>query len=138
LPRKGKVFISVRDEDKKIAAAIAQRLQHGGFRIIATRGTAVFFKEHGIPTEVVNKVQDGSPHVGDRIKAGKIAMVINTPADAHSQADSYQLRRSALDFQIPYFTTMAGAQAAAEAIEYLKNNDFEVEALQDYLSHPVP
>jgi carbamoyl-phosphate synthase large subunit len=64
-------------------------------------------------------------------------MVINTPADAHSQADSYHLRRSALDFQIPYFTTMAGAEAAAEAIEYLRNNDFEVQALQEYLRHPA-
>ncbi len=138
LPRKGRVFISVRDEDKKIAAAIAQRLQHSGFRIIATRGTAAFFTERGIATEIVNKVQDGSPHIGDKIRTGKIAMVVNTPADANSQADSYDLRRGALDFNIPYFTTMAGAQAAAEAIEYLRNNDFEVQALQDYLTHPLP
>jgi carbamoyl-phosphate synthase large subunit len=95
-------------------------------------------KESGIATEVVNKVQDGSPHIGDKIRTGKIAMVINTPADANSQADSYDLRRSALDFQIPYFTTMAGAQAASEAIEYLRNNDFEVQALQDYLNPPLP
>jgi carbamoyl-phosphate synthase large subunit len=138
LPRKGRVFISVRDEDKKAAAAIAQRLQHGGFRIIATRGTADYFKDHGIAAEIVNKVQDGSPHIGDKIRRGKIAIVINTPADANSQADSYDLRRSALDFQIPYFTTMAGAQAATEAIEYLRNNDFEVQALQDYLDQPLP
>jgi len=138
LPRKGRVFISVRDEDKKIAAAIAHNLQRGGFRIIATRGTAAFFKEHGIDSEIVNKVQDGSPHIGDKIRTGKIAMVINTPADANSQADSYDLRRSALDFQIPYFTTMAGAEAASEAIEYLRNNEFEVQALQDYLNPPLP
>jgi carbamoyl-phosphate synthase large subunit len=138
LPRKGRVFISVRDEDKKTAASIAQKLQHGGFRIIATRGTADYFKGHGIAAEIVNKVQDGSPHIGDKIRRGKIAMVINTPADANSQADSYDLRRSALDFQIPYFTTMAGAQAATEAIEYLRNNDFEVHALQDYLNLSLP
>jgi carbamoyl-phosphate synthase large subunit len=65
-----------------------------------------------------------------------VAMVINTPGDAHSQADSYYLRRGALDFRIPYFTTTAGAEAAAEAIEYLQNNDFEVQALQDYLNRP--
>jgi carbamoyl-phosphate synthase large subunit len=136
LPGKGRVFISVRDEDKTIAAAVARKLQSVGFQIVATRGTAAFFKEHKIPTEVVNKVQEGNPHIGDKIKARKVAMVINTPGDAHSQADSYHLRRAALDFQIPYFTTMAGAEAAAEAIEYLKNNDFEVHALQDYLSQP--
>ena len=120
LPRRGKVFISVRDEDKKVAAAVAQKLQRGGFQIVATRGTAAFFKEQKIPTEIVNKVQEGSPHIGDKIRAGKVAMVINTPGDAHSQADSYHLRRGALDFRISYFTTMAGAEAAAEAIEYLQ------------------
>ena len=137
LPSKGRVFISVRDEDKKAAAAIAEKLKRSGFQIMATRGTAAFFKQMEISTEVINKVQDGRPHIGDRIKEGKISMVINTPADAHSQADSYHLRRSALDFQIPYFTTMAGAEAAAEAIEYLRNNDFEVQALQEYLRHPA-
>jgi carbamoyl-phosphate synthase large subunit len=134
LPRRGKVFISVRDEDKRVAAAVASQLQRGGFEIVASRGTAAFFKRQKISTSVVNKVQEGNPHIGDKIRAGKIAMVINTPGDAHSQADSYHLRRAALDFGIPYFTTMAGAEAAAEAIEYLQNNEFEVQALQDYLN----
>jgi carbamoyl-phosphate synthase large subunit len=132
LPKHGKVFISVRDEDKKPVTAAAKKLHRAGFQIVATRGTAAYFSARGIPAEVVNKVQEGSPHIADQIKSGEIAMVINTPTDAHSQADSYQLRRCALDYQIPYFTTIAGAEAAAEGIEYLKQREFDVQALQDY------
>jgi len=132
LPTRGKGVISVRDEDKKPVTAAAEKLHKAGFQIVATRGTAAYFADRGIPAEVVNKVQEGSPHIADRIKRGEIAMVINTPTDAHSQADSYQLRRCALDYQIPYFTTIAGAEAAAEGIEYLKQREFDVQALQDY------
>ncbi|HZD40712.1 MAG TPA: carbamoyl-phosphate synthase large subunit [Terriglobales bacterium] len=138
LPREGKVFISVRDEDKEVTTAIARRLQRIGFQIVATRGTASYFESRGIPTQRVNKVQEGSPHVADRIKKGAIAMVINTPQDAHSRADSYYIRRCALEYQIPYFTTIAGAEAAAEGIEYLKERDFDVQALQDYSGRPLP
>ncbi|MSP40866.1 MAG: carbamoyl-phosphate synthase large subunit [Deltaproteobacteria bacterium] len=133
LPKNGRVFISVRDEDKASVTPVAAKLHRVGFEIVATRGTAAYFESHGIPTEVVNKVQDGSPHIGDQTKKGEIAMVINTPADAHSLAASYYIRRCALDYQVPYFTTIAGADAAAEGIEYLAKGDFEVKALQDYL-----
>ncbi len=138
LPQGGKAFISVRDADKAKATDIARKLHQAGFQIIATRGTAAYFRARGIATDVVKKVQEGSPHIADRVKRGDIAMVINTPDDAHSQTDSYQIRRSALDYRIPYFTTMAGAEAAAEGIEYLKQHGFEVRALQDFDSAPVP
>jgi carbamoyl-phosphate synthase large subunit len=132
LPNEGKVFISVRDEDKQSVALIAQKLQRAGFQIVATRGTAAYLGARGIPSEVINKVQEGSPHIADSVKKGKIAMVINTPADAHSQADSYYIRRCALDYQVPYYTTIAGAEAAAEGIDFLRQHDFDVQALQDY------
>ena len=138
LPKTGRVFISVRDEDKSSATAIAEKLHNIGFTIVATRGTAAFFEARGIPAETVNKIQEGSPHIGDQIKKGEVAMVINTPQDAHSHADSYQIRRDALDYQVPYFTTMAGAEAAAEGIEYLEQREFEVHALQDYETPPLP
>jgi carbamoyl-phosphate synthase large subunit len=138
LPKSGRVFISVRDEDKPSATVIAEKLHHIGFTIVATRGTAAFFEARGIPAETVNKIQEGSPHIGDQIKKGEVAMVINTPQDAHSHADSYQIRRYALDYQVPYFTTMAGAEAAAEGIEYLEQREFEVHALQDYEALPLP
>ncbi len=138
LPSAGAVFISVRDEDKPSIAPAAEKLFRAGFEIIATRGTAAFFAARGIPAETINKVQDGSPHIGDRVKKGEIAMVINTPTDAHSHADSYHIRRWALDYQVPYFTTIAGAEAAAEGIEYLKQREFDVKALQDYHMPVLP
>src|SRR5258706_357038 len=134
LPKRGRVFISVRDEDKESVTPVAEKLQRIGFEIVATRGTAACLEARGIPTEVVNKVQDGSPHIGDQTKKGEIAMVINTPTDARSHADSYYIRRCALDYQVPYFTTIAGADAAAEGIEYLAQREFDVKALQDYAS----
>jgi carbamoyl-phosphate synthase large subunit len=138
LPQSGKVFISVRDEDKASVARAARKLHLAGFQIVATRGTAAYFASHGIPAAVVNKVQEGSPHIAEQIIDGEIAIVINTPTDAYSQADSYYLRRCALDYQVPYFTTVAGAEAAAEGIEYLKEREFEVQALQDYGGLPEP
>jgi carbamoyl-phosphate synthase large subunit len=138
LPKSGRVFISVRDEDKPSAQFIAQKLYAVGFAIVATRGTAAYLEARGIPTETINKIQEGSPHIGDQIKKGEVAMVINTPQDAHSHADSYEIRRFALDYQVPYFTTMAGAEAAAEGIEYLEHREFEVHALQDYETPPLP
>jgi carbamoyl-phosphate synthase large subunit len=132
LPKTGRVFISVRDNDKAAATFIARRLYGIGFQIVATRGTARYLEERGIPTELVRKIQEDSPHIGDRIKNGEIAIVINTPEDARSQADSYAIRRHALDYQVPYFTTMAGAEAAADAIEYLMQREFEVKPLQEY------
>jgi carbamoyl-phosphate synthase large subunit len=131
LPDRGKVFISVSDDHKEKAVSIAQRLQRMGFEILATRGTAAYFRGWTIPVEVVRKVQDGSPHIADTIQGGSIAMVINTPTDAHSHADSYYIRRNALDYQVPYFTTLAGAEAAVEGIELLKQGD-EVRSIQEY------
>ncbi|TAJ78251.1 carbamoyl-phosphate synthase large subunit, partial [bacterium] len=138
LPQQGKVFISVRDEDKESVCPIAQRFHRMGFQIVATRGTAAYFQNHGVPAELVNKVQEGSPHIAEAIKNGEIAMVINTPTDAHSHADSYYLRRNALDYQVPYFTTIAGADAAVEGIELLKEGELDVRALQEYHLNESP
>jgi carbamoyl-phosphate synthase large subunit len=138
LPKGGRVFISVRDEDKPSVARIAKKLHGAGFKIVATRGTAAYFDGNGIPSEVVKKIQEGNPNIGDQIKNGEVAMVINTPEDARSHADSYSIRRCALDYQVPYFTTISGAEAAAEGIEYLKEREFDVKALQDYSEPPLP
>jgi carbamoyl-phosphate synthase large subunit len=132
LPREGKVFISVRDEDKEAVAAVAAKLCLIGFKILATRGTAAYLQKRGITAQRIKKVQEGRPNIAEAIKNGEIAMVINTPGDAPSQADSYYLRRNALDYQVPYFTTIAGAEAAAEGIEILTERDLDVRPLQDY------
>ncbi|MFQ5901077.1 MAG: carbamoyl-phosphate synthase large subunit, partial [Thermodesulfobacteriota bacterium] len=133
LPLKGKVFISVRDEDKEPIFSAVERLYNLGFEIIATKGTAAYLKEHGIPiVQKVNKVLEGHPHIVDHVKDGDIAMVINTPLGARSQADSYSIRRTALVYNVPYFTTLAGARAAAQGIEALLKEGLGVKSLQRY------
>ena len=131
LPDAGLVFISVRDDDKRQLEPIARGLVAMGFDLIATRGTATHIRDLGLKCESVNKVLEGSPHIVDAMKAGRVAMVVNTP-DASGTKDSFSIRRTALELRLPYFTTMAGAKAAVEGIYALKHESFEVRALQDY------
>jgi carbamoyl-phosphate synthase large subunit len=134
LPDEGLVFISVRDEDKQYLRPIARGLTDMGFQLIATKGTARHIAGLGLDCEIVNKVLEGSPHIVDMMNQGRVAMVINTP-DASGTKDSFSIRRTALELRLPYFTTMAGAKAAVEGIEALRNQPLEVRALQDY--HPA-
>jgi len=131
LPDGGLVFISIRDEDKRYLEPIARGLAAMGFDLIATRGTANHIRNLGLKCERVNKVLEGSPHIVDAMKDGRVAMVVNTP-DASGTKDSFSIRRTALELRLPYFTTMAGAKAAVEGIFALKHEPFEVRALQDY------
>jgi carbamoyl-phosphate synthase large subunit len=132
LPTEGTVFISVRDEDKPAALSIARRLHRQGFRLLATRGTANYFRSHGLEAEPINKVAEGSPHCVDAIRSGRVQMVINTPQGHGPQLDSFSIRRSALECRVAYFTTIAGAEAAAEAVEILRRQALGVRPLQDH------
>jgi carbamoyl-phosphate synthase large subunit len=132
LPRAGKAFISVRDEDKNGVLPAARMLHEAGFNIVATGGTAEFLTRNAIPAETVLKINEGRPHVADLIKNGEIALVINTPLGAQSKADSFYIRRTALVYNIPYFTTLAAARAAAHAISHLSREDLSVRSLQEY------
>ncbi len=132
LPPGGVAFISVQDADKPAAARVARRLAGAGFRLMATRGTAAYLRARGLEVEAVNKVAEGSPHIVDAILAGRVAMVINTPVGYGPQLDSFSIRRSALECRVPYFTTIAAAEAAAEAIVNLNRQGLRVKALQDY------
>ncbi|HVA68541.1 MAG TPA: carbamoyl-phosphate synthase large subunit [Candidatus Binataceae bacterium] len=133
LPSRGTVFISVRDEDKPELDPIAHGLVRMGFDLIATNGTARHVSNLGLECATVNKVAQGSPDIVDLMRAGRIAMVINTP-DASGTADSFSIRRTALEMRLPFFTTMAGAKAAVDGIDALARGTFEVRALQDYHS----
>ncbi len=132
LPEAGTVFLSVRDGDKGGLPALARRLIEMGFRIMATRGTAARIREAGLAVVVVNKVLEGRPHCVDAIRSGDIQMVVNTSQGAQSTADSFDIRRTALTFGVPHYTTMAGARAAAHAIGALKAGTLEVAPLQSY------
>jgi carbamoyl-phosphate synthase large subunit len=131
LPLSGLIIISVRDSDKPALEPVARGLAEMGFGLVATSGTARYIQLLGIECTAVNKVTDGSPHVLDLMREGRIAAVINTP-DEKGTADSFQIRRTALELRVPFFTTIAGAQAAIEAIAALKVNSLGARALQDY------
>jgi carbamoyl-phosphate synthase large subunit len=121
----------VRDADKPSLEPIVRGLAAMGFALVATRGTARYIEQIGHNCEVVNKVIEGSPHVLDLMRADKIAAVINTP-DRAGTADSFSIRRTALELRLPFFTTISGAQAAVEAIAALRSGEPQVRALQDY------
>ncbi|HKV54756.1 MAG TPA: carbamoyl-phosphate synthase large subunit [Candidatus Binataceae bacterium] len=131
LPLGGRVFISVRDSDKPQLEPLARGLSTMGFELVATNGTARWIQGLGIECAQVNKVIEGSPHIVDLMREERVAAVINTP-DAQGTEDSFSIRRTALELRLPFFTTMAGAQAAVEAIAALKERSPEVRALQEY------
>jgi carbamoyl-phosphate synthase large subunit len=134
LPLEGKVFISVKDHDKAAMVAIARKLHEMGFGLLATSGTAKAFGEAGIPVAQVNKVLEGQPHVVDAMINGDVQLVFNTTDGAQAMSDSFSLRRTALVNNIPYYTTVAGARAAVEAISALRSGSLDVAPLQSYLS----
>jgi carbamoyl-phosphate synthase large subunit len=131
LPRTGRVFISVRDADKPWLEPIVRGLAALGLELVATGGTARYIERLGLACETVNKVAQGSPHVLDLMRGNSISAVINTP-DENGTADSFSIRRTALELRLAFFTTMAGAQAAVEAMTALKLSELEVRPLQDY------
>ncbi|MDP6927341.1 MAG: carbamoyl phosphate synthase large subunit, partial [Rhodospirillales bacterium] len=136
LPSEGAVFISIKDADKAAARKIATRLEDLGFEILATRGTAQYFSETGITVREVNKVLDGRPHCVDAIMNGEVQLVINTTEGAQAISDSFSIRRSALTGNIPHYTTInaAAAAAAAIAVQFGKNSagGLAVAPLQSY------
>jgi carbamoyl-phosphate synthase large subunit len=132
LPLTGGVLFSVKDPDKPQLLPLARDFYNLGFEIFATGGTATFLKENGVPVSDVHKVREGRPHIIDRIKSREIALVINTPRGRFTPADSYSIRRAALEYGIPYTTTLSAARATFIAIRTLKEGKLEVKSLQEY------
>ncbi|MDG6827891.1 carbamoyl-phosphate synthase large subunit [Glaesserella parasuis] len=134
IPRTGKVFLSVDNNDKPRLLDVAKRLQEQGYGLCATLGTAKFLRENGIATQIVNKVREGRPHIVDAIKNGEIAMVINTVnGEPEVIADSHSIRRTALQQRVPVYTTIAGADAISYAVEHI--NEFGVYSVQELHSN---
>ena len=134
LPKKGTVFVSVRDADKPRILPSLKMLSDLGFKLIATSGTLRYLKEQGLPAEKINKVLEGRPHIVDAITNGEVQLVFNTTEGAQALADSRSLRRAALLHKVPYYTTLSGAVAAAQGIKAYLAGDLEVRALQHYFA----
>lgn len=130
LPTQGAVFVSVNDNDKDELLPIARDLAGLGYRMMATGGTARFLKKNDIPAAEVAKVGEGSPHIGQAIRAGEVQMVINTPLGARSRYDESAIRREARAMDIPCITTLSGGRAAVDGIRALKQGLNSVTSLQ--------
>jgi len=132
LPTSGAVLISVRDQDKARAVQVGRRLHELGFRILATKGTGAEFIKNGVPVEFALKVSEGRPSIVDAIINREIDLIINTTVGKQAIADSFLIRRTALDKQVPYATTIRGGQAIVKAIEALRQRRPGVKPIQAY------
>ena len=132
LPAAGKVFISVKDNDKPAAVKIAQRLSELGYDLVATHGTARRLRQSGLKVAAINKVKEGSPHIVEAIESGEIDFVINTTFGKQAIKDSFSLRRASLLKNLTYCTTMAGALALVDGLSALRKKEIDVVTLQEY------
>ena len=132
LPLKGKVFISVRNRDKRSVIFIARKLYEMGFRMIATHGTAKVLRRSGMETELVHSIGKGRPTIYDYVKNNAIDLIINTPTGYINRPNEQLIRQMAIDYNIPIFSTIPGASAAVNAIDALRYKKISVTALQDY------
>jgi carbamoyl-phosphate synthase large subunit len=128
LPKAGKAFISVRREDREKVIEIARSLANLGFQLVATKGSAAALADAGLKVTPVNKVAEGRPHIVDMIKNGEISFIVNVTEDKKAVADSYEIRRSALQQKVTYYTTLAGAKAACIGMAHMQ--ELEVQSLQ--------
>jgi hypothetical protein len=134
LPTAGAIFISVEDKDKPSAVAIAAGFRSLGFDILSTDGTARFLAQHGVQCQTIKKVSMGRPHVVDAIKNKRVHLVVNTAGASGPLKDGYAIRRAALAFNVPYTTTIHGAEASLRAIASMKREAMGVVPIQDYYS----
>jgi carbamoyl-phosphate synthase large subunit len=132
LPDTGTAFISVNNLDKPHVLPVARQLASLGFKLVATRGTAAYLRAHGLEADIIFKVNEGRPHVGDELLNRRIALVINTPLGRESFFDDRTVRSAAMLQGVPCITTMTGAAAAVSAIAALKTEGLTVKSLQEY------
>lgn len=131
LPKEGKIFISVKEQDKKKIRPIAEKAANLGFELAATSGTADAAK--GVDIEKIKKVSQGSPNIRDAILNKEIDLIINTSEGKQSAQDGYIIRRLAIELGIPYVTTLSGARATLNAIEAVQNNEITVKSLNEHI-----
>jgi carbamoyl-phosphate synthase large subunit len=132
LPEAGTIFLSVNDRDKENLVPVARRLAALGFELVATRGTALRLFDAGVPSQMVYKVDEGSPNARDWVREGRLKLVIDTPLGSRSRRDEKAIRVAAAAAGIPVITTLTAAEAAVEAMEMRRRGGFERFALQDF------
>ena len=132
LPKKGKILISVKNEDKTDVLVIAKKLCHMGFEIIATKGTSKVLRSNDIQAKMVSKIGEGGTEIPELIKRGEIKLIINTPSGQRGQSDMKPIRSLAVMHGVPCITTIQGAQAAVNGIESILKGDFSVKSIQEY------
>jgi carbamoyl-phosphate synthase large subunit len=132
LPRGGRVFISVNEQDKRSVMDLAREFHEMGFKIVATRGTQKRIEAAGLPCEFVYKVNEGRPNIADLVKSKEVHLIINTPLGRTSFYDERSIRRAAIQYSVPCVTTMTGAIAIVAAIHALREEELQVRSLQDY------
>ncbi|HJJ35895.1 MAG TPA: carbamoyl-phosphate synthase large subunit [Methanocorpusculum sp.] len=132
-PLRGNIFISVTTEQKEEILPVAKRLHDLGFSLYGTSGTVTFMGEHGVPMNLVRKVKEGSPNIIDMIRGADVDMIINTPKGKASRDDHFRIMSSAIDYSIPYVSTVFGAEAAVKAIEAMKSEQITIEPLSHYI-----
>ncbi|MFQ5435518.1 MAG: carbamoyl phosphate synthase large subunit, partial [Anaerolineae bacterium] len=130
LPTSGTAFITVNDFDKAAAVKIGRDLHRLGFMLLATAGTARWLEKAGLPVTAVPKLSDGSPQIADKMAAGEINLILNTPLGHHAYDDSQMMRAAAIRHNIPLLTTLSAAQAAVNGIRALKEKELKVRSLQ--------
>ncbi len=134
LPQEGTVFISVRDEDKPEIVRIARILRDNGLELIGTEGTKTFLEEKGIQVQLMSKIYEGSPNVTDLMREGKVSLIINTPTSKMGRKDGATIRRAAVDYEVPYVTTIQAARASADAINAMGKRKITIRSLNEYLA----
>ena len=135
LPLKGNIFVSVNMEQKDEVIPIARKMRDLGLILYGTEGTVDYLHDSGVEAHLVRKVQEGSPNVIDMMRHGEIRLIINTPTDKQSRQDHYQIMRAAVDYSIPYITTIQAARAAALAIDAIKREKMTLEPIGHYLAN---
>jgi carbamoyl-phosphate synthase large subunit len=133
LPLEGVVFISVRDEDKNEMARLARVLANNGLKLIGTTGTKKYLEAQGTPVTLISKVHEGSPNVIDLMRRGKVDLIINTPTSKMARKDGSRIRRAAIDYDVPYLTTIQAVRASADAINAMGKKKMSIRSLNEYL-----
>ncbi|MDR0767578.1 MAG: carbamoyl-phosphate synthase large subunit [Methanosarcinales archaeon] len=133
LPLEGTVFMSIRDKDKDEMLEVAKEMTSAGLKMLGTKGTAEFMEKNGVSMDIVLKVHEGTPNVIDRVRKNEVNLVINTPTEkTKARRDGDKIRRSAVDYGVPYITTLQSAKISGKAILAAKEKEMTIKSIQEY------